>query len=353
MKKVLYIAHLQSHIRNFHLAYLKHLQDRGFYVAVATRVDNPEELAFLDEVIDFPFVRSPFTLKTADNYRDLKKLFIKGNYDIIHCHTPVAGITTRLAAHAAKVKSKVYYTAHGFHFFTGAPLINWLIYYPAEWLCAKYTDVLFTMNQEDYQRAKAKFKHPEVVYIHGAGIDTSKYNVAKNIGKHLELVTVGEMIKRKNQLVLIQAVEQIKDIDCHLTIAGDGELRSDIEKYINDHHLNDKVSLIGHVKPVTKAFENKDMFLFSSLHEGLPVAVMEAMACGLPCIVSNVRGNNDLIDAKGGMLINNTVHDFVSSIKTLYNDKQSWNLMGTYNQNKVQMYSNDIVFSELDKFYID
>ena len=277
MKKVLFVAHLQSHIRNFHLSFLKHLKDKGFFVAVATKVDDIDELSFLDKIYDINFARSPFTFSTLKNYKILLDLFNNETYDIVHCHTPVAGILTRLAAHNSKHNMKVYYTAHGFHFFKGAPLLNWLIYYPAEYLCSKYTDVLFTMNKEDYCLAKEKFKQTNVVYIHGAGINVDAYNVSDNDSDVLEFVNVAEMIKRKNQITIIKAMEKLTDLKWHLTIAGDGVLENELKTYVNSHNLSGRVTFIGHVKPVTKAFEKKDVFLFSSFHEGLPVAVMEAM----------------------------------------------------------------------------
>lgn len=353
MKKVLYIAHLQSHIRQFHLRYLKHLKDKGYYVAVATKVDDIKELSFLDKVYDIPFARSPFNIATIKNYYLLKNIFSKDYYDIIHCHTPVAAILTRLAAHNSKCGSKVYYTAHGFHFYDGAPLINWLIYYPAELLCSKYTDVLFTMNKQDYDRASKKFKHPNVQYIHGVGIDCASYNmvVKEHDNNIINLLAIGEITKRKNHQVILKALTKLNNKNIHLYIAGSGPLKEKLQAYAIENNIDKQVHFLGFVKPINIALQDKDIFIFPSIHEGLSVALMESMASGLPIIASNIRGNIDLIDENGGILTDNSVDGYVKAINYMLNNKDKWHSMGQYNREVVKQYDYKVVQKELDRFY--
>ncbi len=399
MKKVLYIAHLQSHIRNFHLDYLKHLKDRGFVVEVATCVDNFKQLSFLDKVYDVPFRRSPFNYATIKNYKLIKKILIEGNYDIVHCHTPVASIIARLAAHNGGIKSKVYYTAHGFHFYKGASLVNWLIYYPAEYLCSKYTDVLFTINIEDYQLAMRKFKHPKVVFVNGIGVDVDfgcvDYSRAKDT---IDLFSAGELNKNKNHILVLKALAKLQDPSIHYYIAGEGELRNQLSQFAKNNGLKDNFHLLGFVlvlkalaklqdpsihyyiagegelrnqlsqfaknnglkdnfhllgfvNNIHETYLKMDVFVFPSKREGLSVSLMDAMSAGMPCIVTKIRGNVDLIDEKGGIFVENDVDGVVKAIQCMIVQKDQWSMMGLHNHNKVKNYSKEIVFNQMDEFY--
>ena len=138
MKKVLFVATVvKLHIMVFHIPYLEWFKKNGYEVHVAARndYDNKDEciIPFCDRFHDLPFERSPIRKNNLQVYKDLKNIIDTEQYEIIHCHTPMGGAIGRLAARSARKKgTKVIYTAHGFHFFKGAPLVNWLAYYPAE-----------------------------------------------------------------------------------------------------------------------------------------------------------------------------------------------------------------------------
>src|SRR5699024_2183211 len=133
-----------------------------------------------------------------------KEIIDDGKYSLIHCHSPVGGALTRLAAKKLRLKgTKVIYTAHGFHFFYGAPIKNWMIFYPLEKILSKYTDVLITINREDYRRA-LNFSSLQIEYVPGVGIDldnikTNKKRVfeakkALNItDQNFVLISIGEL----------------------------------------------------------------------------------------------------------------------------------------------------------------
>lgn len=349
-KSVLIIAHLQNHIRNFHFEYIKHLQELGYEVSVATKVDNINELNFIDHVFDIDFKRSPFNIATFKNYKTLVGLMRTHHFDIVHTHTPVASIIARFAAHKCKV-NKVFYTAHGFHFFNGAPLINWLIYFPAEFICSYLTDVLFTMNSEDFKRAKKWFKHPNVVYTPGVGINLDNYHIHHELHDDIRLIMVAELIKNKHQYEAIKAINQLNNPNLHLYLAGYGQDQQRLQELVTGLHLENQVYFLGFVKPVVKAFDNKDLFIFPSEREGLSVALMEAMACGLPCVVSKIRGNTDLIDVNGGVFIGSDVDSIASGIKQMLAKKDQWEAMGKYNQEKVKPFGYENVFKILDQYY--
>ena len=226
-KKVLFTATVvKTHINVFHLPYLKWFKEKGYEVHIAAKNDFINEPCIIpncDKYYDIQFARFPFSKANINAYKELKKLIQENNYDIIHCHTPVAGVLTRLAARNSK-NTTVIYTAHGFHFFKGAPLLNCLIYYPVERFCAKFTDKLITINQEDYERAKrfSLRKNGKVYYVPGVGIYLEKIQNLKVDIKQKKtelgipentpvLLSVGELIKRKNHETVLKALSQIKD----------------------------------------------------------------------------------------------------------------------------------------------
>lgn len=179
-KKVLFVATVvKTHINVFHLPYLKMLKEMGYKTYVAAKndfVNEPCVIPYCDNYIDIPFERNPLNKNNISAYRMLKKVIDKENFDIIHCHTPVGGALTRIAARKSRKKgTKVIYTAHGFHFYKGAPLKNWLMYYPAERFCSYFTDALITINKEDYALAQRKMKAQKIYYIPGVGIDLNKF----------------------------------------------------------------------------------------------------------------------------------------------------------------------------------
>lgn len=309
-KKVLFTATITLHIKTFHLPYLKWFKEQGYEVHVAAKNDFINEPCIIpncDKYYDIKFARFPFSKVNINAYKQLKKLIKENNYDIIHCHTPVAGVLTRLAARNNK-NTTVIYTAHGFHFFKGAPLINWIIYYPVERFCARYTDKLITINKEDYGRAK-RFKlrnNGKVYYVPGVGIDLEKIQDLKVDVKQkkkelgiqentLVLLSVGELNKNKNHEIVLQALNKLKVKNFIYLICGRGVLKEYLERKIQEFHLTNKVKLLGYRSDVIEILKIADLFIFPSKREGLPVSVIEAMAAGLPVIASNVRGNRDLI----------------------------------------------------------
>ena len=311
-KKVLFTATVvKTHINVFHLPYLKWFKEQGYEVHVAAKndfVNEPCIIPYCDKFYDINFARFPFSKANIKAYKQLKKIIKENNYNIIHCHTPVAGVLIRLAARNSK-DTTVIYTAHGFHFFKGAPLLNWLIYYPVERFCARFTDKLITINKEDYERALhfRLRKNGKVYYVPGVGIDIEKIKNTKvdihqkkkelSIPENMPvLLSVGELIKRKNHETVLKVLSKIKDNNFVYLICGRGELMEYLQNLTKQLGLESKVKFLGFRKDVDEICKISDLFIFPSYQEGLPVALMEAMAAGLSVIASNVRGNRDLID---------------------------------------------------------
>ena len=370
MKRVLFVATVvRLHINMFHKPFIKWFHEQGWQVDVAANNDYDDKseciIPFCDHFHCMPFARSPLKKGNWEAYRQLRKLLDEEQYDIIHCHTPMGSVITRLAAGSARNKgTKVIYTAHGFHFYKGSPALNWLVYYPIEKILSHRTDLLLTMNHEDYRRAKT-FKAKRVEIVNGVGMDLSRFSVAApeeklEVRKELGLqesdtfaISVAQLIKRKNHAVLIDAVHKLHDPSLHLFILGDGIQEQELRKKIKALGLENQVHLLGFRNDVYRLCRAADLFLFASLQEGLPVAVMEAMACGLPIIASNIRGNLDLIDAgEGGWLVDPTDADgFADAIRSALQSRENWDQMMEYNLRKVQKYGIPAVVEQMAEIY--
>jgi glycosyltransferase involved in cell wall biosynthesis len=343
MKKVLFVATVvKTHIMEFHIPYLKMFKEMGWETAVAARNDyeNPADcvIPYCDTYYNVPFERNPLKPGNLKAYKELKHIIDEGEYDIIHCHTPVGAMLTRLAAkQARKQGTKVFYTAHGFHFYKGAPAINWILYYPVEKWLSRYTDVLVTINKEDYERAKT-FKAGKVCYVPGVGIDLKKFNVGyvnkeqkrKEIGVSSDdfvLLSVGELIPRKNHEVVIRALSVLKQRDklSHIeyVICGRGAYEADLKKLAEELGVADHIYFLGYRNDISEICNCADLFVFMSHQEGLPVALMEAMACGLPAICSNIRGNTDLIeDGVCGLIVASTAEDVAVAVMQMWENPE-------------------------------
>ena len=323
MSKVLFTATVvKTHIMHFHVPFLELFKNSGWETAVAAKNDYEISadcsIPFCDSYFDVPFHRSPLNIDNVKAYRALKRIISQGNYDIIHCHTPSAAVLTRLAARkAGKHGTKVIYTAHGLHFYKGAPLKNWLLYYPIERLCAHWTDTLITINQEDYQFAKKCLPAKEIVYVPGVGIDLEKYSPFVSPEKRQEtktllglkpsekmLLSVGELTRRKNHEVILRTLAKITDLSWKYYICGSGELQEYLSSVIVSLGLTGRVFLLGYRKDISDLCACADLFLFPSLQEGLPVALMEAIACKVPVLCSDIRGNTDLVESESLFSLN-------------------------------------------------
>lgn len=333
--RVLFTATLvRGHIAKFHIPYLKWFKEHGWETWVAAKNDYPDgtcEIPYCDRFVNIDFVRSPFSKQTFVAYRQLRDLFAREHFDIVHTHTPVGGVLTRFAARdARKSGTKVLYTAHGFHFYKGAPIQNWLLWYPVERFMSRFTDVLITINNEDFERAK-RFARCRVEYVPGVGIDLSKFAIAgcrdeKRIelgisDNSFALLSVGDLIPRKNQAAIVRALPLLPK-NVKLYICGDGQERDNLLRLANELEVIDRVSLLGFRDDIAEIMAACDCLVFPSIHEGLPVSVMEAMASGLPVIASSIRGiDPDLIeDHVEGLLLSDlysrTVASAVSNLMT-------------------------------------
>ena len=347
MRRMLMVASVDGHIKAFHLPYIALWNDNGFAVDVAARVmEKGKAVPGAAKQFDLPFARSPWRLSHLKVYRQLKQVIDNTQYDCIHCHTPVAAILTRLAARKARKQgTKVYYTAHGFHFFKGAPLLNWLVYYPAERMMACFTDKLITINREDYARAKT-FRAGRVAYVPGMGVDVTKFADHKAdkdaVRRAMDvptdatlLLSVGELNRNKNHQVVIRALAKLQDPKVHYAIAGEGKWETKLKALASELGIARQVHLLGYRSDVADLYQAANIFCFPSKREGLALAGVEAMAAGLPIVSSTTRGG--ILDysesIKGGFALkHDDVSGFAQSIKELCNQLPLRKEMGEYNK---------------------
>lgn len=257
-----------------------------------------------NEWTNVSIVRNPLASSNRRALKDCLGLVDEKKYDLIHCHTPVASVLGRVVAH--KTNTLVIYTAHGFHFFDGAPMLNWLMFYPVEKVLSRWTDVLIAINAEDYNRANSKFHARRLERVYGVGVDTKKFSQdeavrlkwRKNLGlsdDEIMLLSVGELSERKNHQVVIKALSEMKNKKIKYFIAGQGNLQNELENLVIELGLKDQVTLLGYRTDVSELNQAADIFVLPSKQEGVSVAVMEAMGCNTRVVGSRIRGNVDLI----------------------------------------------------------
>lgn len=364
--KILYVTTI-GNTMSFFKEFIKELLDEGHTVDIATNYSTSSPPECYAEwgcrIFSLTCSRSVLNKGNIRAIKQIEELVQKEKYDIVHCHTPIAATCTRIACGKLRKTQgvKVFYTAHGFHFYKGAPLKNWLIYYPIEKVCSYFTDKLITINKEDYKLAKKKMKAKEVCYVPGVGIDISKFmNITvdrdvkrREIGVPEDAVlfaSVGELIERKNHQIIIQALNKIENENIHYIIAGDGPLLPLLKKYVKQNKLEKIVHFLGYRNDIAELYKASDVCCLPSVHEGLPVALMEAMACGLPVLCSRIRGNVDLIGSKGGFLF---TFDNVEECKKAIISVLNCNMknMGKFNQTNILGYSTEKVITIMRSIY--
>ncbi|MEH7112579.1 glycosyltransferase family 4 protein [Neobacillus niacini] len=349
--KVLFCATVDAHFESFHLPYLKWFKDQGWEVHVAA--NGVLELPYVDERYNIPIQRSPLKLKNIQSYIQLKTIIDQNKYQIIHCHTPMGGVITRLAGRKArKLGTKVLYTAHGFHFYKGSPKINWLMYYPIEKWLVNYTDCLITINSEDYHFAKRYFSGNLIEHVNGVGVNTdrfkpvdqdSKSNLRKLLGFQMDdflLFYAAEFNENKNQRFLINMLSTIKEQapNVKLLLAGEGALVEDCKILASQLGVHRMVKFLGYRTDIHSILPICDVTVASSLREGLPVNIMEAMSCGLPVVVTENRGHKELVEnnRNGWIVDKNNFQEMGERIKILVNDPVKKMEFGKYGREMIK-----------------
>lgn len=340
------------------MIWLKQQKHRVFYASA-----GEERIKNCQQEFTVAIDRSPYSWRNFKAIGQLKRIIKQQNVDLIHCHTPMGGVVARIAnALLGKNRAKVIYTAHGFHFYQGAPLLNWLIYYPVEKALSRFTDVLITINQQDYDLAKRKHFHGRQLKIDGVGVDIQRFKPANAQQKNalrkqfgfkktdFIVVYVAEFIPRKNHLMLLDNYQALCRAvpNYKLVLLGKGEL---LDKYRQMY--KNQAEFIGYSSQVDDYFKLADLTICPSFQEGLPINVIEAMASGLPVVASKIRGQSDLIKhGHNGYLFDlNNPQQMIKLVTKLAQDASLRHKMGRLNVKLADKYSVEKAVLATSKIY--
>ncbi|MEG0570774.1 MAG: glycosyltransferase family 4 protein [Oscillospiraceae bacterium] len=371
MKKVLWVSHTTNFVK-FNKLFMMNFLDNGWQVDYASAEEQPFPDGICTNHYKIPFSRSPYSTQNIKAYKQLKKIIIDGDYDLIHCHTPIGGVLTRLVAKKVLkgTKTKVIYTSHGFHFYKGAPLLNWLIYYPVEKILSKYTDCLVTINDEDYNAAiDHKFKAKKIARINSVGVDIKNFVPVSSEEKtalreelgfsksSLILNYSAELNANKNQEFLFNCVEIIKRKypNVLLLLCGYGEKEESYRQTIKAKGLEDNVLLLGYRADVAKICQASDICAASSIREGLSFSVIEALSCGEIVVATSNRGHKTIIkDGVNGFLIPiGDTEAFSNKIMKVYEDGELRKKILANQFCDLSKYDKEHALTDMNKIYED
>lgn len=371
--KILFVATVRSHIGQFHMPFIRELKARGVEVHAAFKdnsADKPGlDLSAIDKTFEVPFERQPLRPNNIKAYRELKKIIDGNGYDAVHCHTPMGAVITRLAAKSARKKgTKVIYTAHGFHFFKGASIKNWMLFYPVEKYLSKYTDCLITINSEDCELAhEKKFRAGKIYKVHGVGVELDKFKAVDADekarlraeygydGDTFIMIYPADLSVRKNQPMLFDALQKIaeKNKNVKLLLPGQPIRLEEYKRMISERGIADNVEFLGYRRDINNLVGLSDLSVASSFQEGLPINIIEAMAMGNAIVATDVRGNNDAVeDGVNGYLVPVGDSDLMAEkILELMNDREKLRTFGENGLDMVKDFSTENVNREMLTIY--
>lgn len=368
MNKILYIATSDVHLATFHTPYLKWLGENGVQVDIV--VENRGNLEFegVNNTYHLDFPRSFTKKELLVSYKKLKNIIDNGNYSIIHCHTPIPSMLTRLAARDARSKgTKVLYTAHGFHFYNGAPISRWLIYYTAEYILSKFTDAIITINKEDFDYVNNKMLHKDSYHIKGIGVDSSRFKPLNKEEKKLKRIELGidpdkfvllyvaEFIPRKNHEFVIRSIQSLQKTIPNLQVlfAGKGELLDKMKQLSKELEVDSSTKFLGFRKDVHLLSAIADIGISSSKHEGLGLGLTEEMFCKVPIIASYDRGHKEMVvqGENGYMFQQGNSEEFIGYVNTLYQDEELRLKMGEKAYEKAQEFEIENSLNSMKEIY--
>lgn len=371
--KLLYILNVAKRVNNFSYTSMIAARELGveFHIAgnwsyASDEERRSDEKRYRIRIHQIDFIRTPYHPGNRKAYLQLKKLVQQERFDAIHCNTPIGGVLGRIVGWQCRVP-KVIYQAHGFHFYEGASVLNWMFYYPVEKWLARCTDALITINREDYRLAKAKMKlrgKGNVYYVPGVGIDGAQFRDEQSVRARkrgemnlsdldIMLISTGELNENKNNTVIISALEKLKDEKIHYFLCGTGDKEQSLRQQAEKAGITQRVHFLGYRQDIGELLRAADIFVLSSYREGLPRSMMEAMASGLPCVASRVRGNTDLLeDGAGGFLCGTAdIRGYAEAIGILAKAPVLRETMGRHNLQAVQVFSVETVTAEMKRIY--
>ncbi len=354
---------------NFFKNLIRELISEGHTVDIATNEEiSPVDNSFKEwgcKVYPVSCTRSPLNKGTFKAISEIKRVVARNDYDIVHCHTPIAAMCTRLACGKfRKNGGKVYYTAHGFHFYKGASLKNWLMFYPIEKICSFFTDVLITINTEDFEFAKKHLNAQKTEYVQGVGIDAKHFadTVVQTEEKRAELqipedaillTSVGELNDNKNHQIILQALAELKNENIFYIIAGVGEKDGELLYLAKELKLENNFKLLGYRKDIAEIYKASDICCFPSIREGLGLAAIEGMATGLPVVAAENRGTRDFCknEVNGFLCSPFSTDEFACAINKIINNPELTKSISKNNTCAVKQFDISAINKKMYEFY--
>ncbi|TGE33799.1 glycosyltransferase [Desulfosporosinus sp. Sb-LF] len=354
-KKVLYCASNDIHIKNFHIPYLKFFKDNGFEVHLASH--GGMSFPYVDMKWDIAFEKNILSAKNLLAINTVKNILEQNHFEIISIHTTLAGAIVRAAIIlAGKRNTRVIYTSHGYFFWNGGPFANWIKYLPPEKICAGVTDCVIAMNYEDFALAqKYKLCSGDVELIPGMGVDLERYKPYDNVKKRrmrqcygihendFLVIYPAEMSRRKNHRELLKAFAIFLNHvpSGRLLLPGDGLLLKENLALAEELEILERVMFPGHIDGMEEVYPMCDMAVSSSISEGLPLNIIEAMACGLPIVASRIRGHIELIDDKRNncLYLPGDAEGLARAMYDIFRSKDTLKTISIKNIEKAEQYS--------------
>ena len=343
MKKALIVVNLAGFL-NFLWNDIEVLQKMGYQVDVAMNGRMADGKEAIENLIlkkkNIKYYQVDFNTKqpiNSENWKAYKQLreVLKQKYDIIHCHTPIVGMIVRTAAKKYRRKgTKVIYTTHGFTFTDRSTKKEWFVYHSVENVMSKLSDVIITINHEDYNNAK-KMHCPKVYVIPSVGLDNHRFanlrinrdeyraSFGVNSKDHMVLA-VGELSSRKNQKIIIEALGTLDRKEQYIfVICGTAVVNSTIEEELKEtaSRLGVRIFLAGHRLDIPEINACADVAVIPSVREGFGMTGVEALASGVPVVGSDVQGIREyVIPGKTGYLCDPyDAHQFAEAIENIVN----------------------------------
>lgn len=269
---------------------------------------------------------------------ELYRLFRQHRFDVVHSHSSKTGVIGRLAAKFAGVPMIVH-TVHGFAFPAAKNRVEKFIYFAMEWLGTKCSDKIICLHEADRDIAKVKLgaRDSQLVILPN-GVNTKRFapaspKVKKELREQLSTANdviivgmVGRLWRQKNPQIFVDAaISLLTDgVNAHFLLVGDGELKTTLEQKVKQSGFTENIHFLGWRSDIPQLLKALDIFVLPSLWEGMPLAILEAQATGLPCVVSNIQGNNHLISSNvDGLLFDlDKPTQLTENIRYLINDGQ-------------------------------
>ena len=367
--KILYISTISNTINSFLIPHIKMLINSGHEVEIAFKTDHEVDCQLIQmgcKIHEVNFNRNPIHIDNLKAYNNLKKIISEGDYDVVHTHTPVASAIARIVCKNMKT-IKIIYTAHGFHFYKGAPIKNWLLYYPVERWLSKYTDILITINQEDYFIGEKKFTEINKVYkLPGTGINSSRFEIVDKTEKlslrrknnipinSFVLIFPAELNNNKNQEFLLKTIIKLKDeiSEIKLLLLGEGVNQKKYKQFIKKNNIEKFVYMMGFKENIEEFIKLSDVSISSSLREGLGLNLIEGMFCGNPVVAMDNRGHREIvINEVNGFLLPQDVDLWVKRIKEIYESDNLYMRMSTQSKELSKKFELKNVINKLEEIY--